>query len=56
MSYGITKLRLTPKEEEYIKRWVLVIQAWGFPPRVAQLQEMGEELLQAKGDYKELCT
>ena len=54
VSYGITKQRLTPEEEDSIKSWVLEIQAWGFPPRVAQLREMEEELLQAKGDYKEL--
>ena len=41
-------------EEECIKIWVLEIQSWGFPPRVAQLREMSRELLRAKGDYKEL--
>ncbi len=54
VSYGITKQRLTPEGEDSIKSWVFEIQAWEFPPRVAQLREMGEELLQAKGDYKEL--
>ena len=53
-SYGISKQRLTPEEEESIKNWVLEIQSWGFPPRVAQLREMAVELLQAKGDHKEL--
>ena len=53
-SYGILKQRLTPEEEESIKSWVLEIQSWGFPPRVAQLREMATELLQAKGDYREL--
>ena len=53
VSYGIFKRRLTP-EEESIKSWVLEIQSWGFPPRVAQLREMATELLQAKGDYREL--
>ncbi len=53
VSYGISKRRLTP-EEESIKSWVLEIQSWGFPPRVAQLREMATELLQAKGDYREL--
>ena len=52
--YGISKQRLTPEEEESIKSWVLEIQSWGFPPRVAQLREMATELLQAKGDYQEL--
>lgn len=45
---------MTPEGEDSIKSWVFEIQAWGFPSRVAQLREMGEELLQAKGDYKEL--
>ncbi len=34
--YGISKQRLTPEEEESIKNWVLRIQSWGFPPRVAK--------------------
>ena len=58
-SYGVTKQRLTSEEEESIENWVLEIQSWGFSPRVAQLREMAEELLQARGDYKELginCT
>ena len=37
VSYGVTKQRLTPEEEDSIKSWVLEIQAWGFPPRVTQL-------------------
>ena len=53
VSYGISKQRLTSEEEESIKNWVLEIQSWGFPSRVAQLLEMPVELLQAKGDYKE---
>ena len=52
--YGVTKQRLTPEEEDSITSWVLEIQTWEFPPRVAQLKEMGEELLQAKGDNKPL--
>ena len=43
-SYGVTKQRLTPEEEESIENWVLEIQSWG----------IAEELLQARGDYKEL--
>ena len=54
ISCRISKRRLTPEEEESIKSWVLEIQSQGFPPRVAQLREMAEELLKAKGDYKEL--
>lgn len=54
VSYRVTKQRLTPEEEDSIKSWVLEIQTWGFPPRVAQLREMREELLQAKEDNKSL--
>ena len=53
-SYGISQRKLTLEAEKSIKSWVLEIQSWGFPPRVAQLREMAEELLRAKGDYKEL--
>ena len=54
VSYGISQRKLTLEAEKSIKSWVLEIQSWGFPPRVAQLREMAEELLRAKGDYKEL--
>ena len=54
VSYGISQRKLTPEEEESIKSWVLEIQSWGFSPRIAQLQEMAQELLRAKRDYKEL--
>ncbi len=54
VSYGISQRKQTPKEEESIKSWVLEIQSWGFPLKVAQLQEMAQELLRTKGDYKEL--
>ena len=47
VSYGTSKQRLTPEEGKSIKSWVLKIQAWGFPPRVAQLREIAE-----KGYYK----
>ena len=52
--YGVSKQRLIPEEEKLIKSWVLNIQLWRFFLRVSQLQEMAEELLQARGDYKEL--
>ena len=54
LSYAVSKQRLTPEEEESIQNLVLEIQSWGFPPRVAQLQEMTEELLQARHEFKEL--
>ena len=43
-----------PEEEEFLQSWVLQVQSRGFPPRIAQLREMVEELLQAKQDFKEL--
>ncbi len=43
--YPVSKQRLTPEEEESIQKWVLEIQSWGFPPRVAQLREMVNEFL-----------
>ena len=45
---------MTPEEEKSVENWLLLIQSWGFPPRVTQLRAMAEELLQAKNDYKEL--
>ncbi len=30
------------------------IQSWGFPTKVAQLQEMAKELLQTRHNFKEL--
>ena len=52
--YPVLKQKLTPKEEKSIQKWVLEIQFWGFSPRVAQLREMVEELLQARHNFKEL--
>ena len=52
--YITSKQRLTPEEEESLQSWVLQVQSWGFPPRIAQLREMAEELLRAKQDFKEL--
>lgn len=42
------------EEEKSIKSSVLEISLWEFPLRVAQLQEIAEELLQAKKVYKKL--
>ena len=53
VSYVTSKQRLTP-EEGSLQSWVLQLQSWGFPPRIAQLREMAEELLRAKQDFKEL--
>ncbi len=54
VSYSISQRKLIPEEEEFIKSWVLEIQAWKFPPSVARLQEMAEESLRAQSDYKVL--
>ena len=54
VSYIASKQRLTPEEEESLQTWVLQLQSWGFPPRIAQLREMAQELLRAKQDFKEL--
>lgn len=51
--YCILQQKLTLKEEDSIKDLVLEIQPLGFPPRVAQLQEMAEELSQAKENLLE---
>ena len=52
--YITSKQRLTHKEEEFLQSWVLQLQSWRFPPRIAQLRKMAEELLRAKQDFKEL--
>ena len=51
--FRVTKsgLRTTLKDEV---RERLKLQSWGFPPRIAQLREMTEELLRVKQDFKEL--
>ncbi len=54
LSHAILKHKLTPEEEESIQNWVLEIQSWGFPPKVAQLHEMAEKFLQARHDFKAL--
>ncbi len=46
--------KLTPEEEESLQSWVLQLQSLGFPPRIAPLHKMTEELLQAKQDFKKL--
>ncbi len=54
LPYGILKRKLTSEEEESIKIWVLEVQSLIFPPRVAKLQKMTTEFLQAGGDYRDL--
>ena len=52
--YITSKQRLTPKEEEHRQNWMLQLQSWGFPPRIAKLCKIAEELLRAKQDFKKL--
>lgn len=54
VSYITSKQRLTPEEEASRQNWVLQLQSWGFPPRIAQLCEIAQVLLRAKQDFKEL--
>ncbi len=35
LSYGVSKQRLISEEEESLKNWVLLLQAWSWPPKVA---------------------
>lgn len=46
--------RLSPVEEKTLVRWICQLEAWGFPPRISQLQAMASELLRKKGDMKPL--
>ena len=55
VSYITSKQQLTPEEEKSLQSWVLQLQSWEFPPRIAQLREIAKELLQTKQDFKELC-
>ena len=42
--------RLTPEEEEAIVKYILQLQAWGWPARVEQVRSMATELLLHKED------
>ena len=46
--------QLSPGEEEALSDWMLLLASWGWPVRVEQLCGMACELLQAKGDTKDL--
>ena len=43
--YITSKQQLMLKEKESLQDLVLHLQFWGFPPRIAQLREMAEDLL-----------
>ena len=46
--------RLSPREEEALAEWMLLLASWGWPVKVEQLRGMACELLQIKDDTKEL--
>jgi hypothetical protein len=46
--------RLSPGEEQALVLWICQLQNWGWPAKVYQVRGMAQELLQAKGDTKEL--
>jgi hypothetical protein len=61
MKGGMSKLeanqatqRLSPSEEDALQDWMLELASWGWPARVEQLRGMATDLLQEKGDTKEL--
>jgi len=42
--------RLSPHEEDALIRWIDTMTAWGWPPRIKQLETMAKHLMKAKGD------
>ncbi len=42
--------RLSPHEEDALIRWLDTMTAWGWPPRIKQLEVMAKHLMEAKGD------
>jgi hypothetical protein len=48
------KQRVSVQEEEAIRRWILQLGAWGWPPLVSQVNRMAIEVLKAKGDTEPL--
>ena len=46
--------RLFPEEEAILVKWIIRLQAWGWPARVEQARFMAEDLLRAKGDMQPL--
>ena len=45
--------RLSPREEEALAEWMLLLASWGWPVKVEQLHDMACELLQVKNNIKE---
>ncbi len=46
--------RLSVHEENALIRWIDTITAWGWPPRIGQLETMAKHLMTAKGDLDPL--
>jgi hypothetical protein len=46
--------RLSVGEEDALRDWMLELASWGWPVQVEQLRGMALELLQEKGNTKEL--
>jgi hypothetical protein len=41
-------------EERIIKRYIIQLEVWGWPPIVSQVQKMAKELFIAKGDLRKV--
>ena len=46
--------RLSPREEEALRDWIIQLAVWGWPVQVWQLHAMASSLLLRKGDTKPL--
>ena len=44
--------RLSPREEEALRDWIIQLAAWGWPVQVWQLHAMASSLLIGKGNTK----
>jgi hypothetical protein len=42
--------RLSVQEEGLLRKWVLQLGAWGWPPLISQLYRMASELCKSNGD------
>ena len=54
VSASQARQRLSVQEEEALKRWILQLGAWGWPPLISQVYKMASKLLKAKGDMEPL--
>ena len=42
------------QEEDALIRWIDTMTAWGWPPRIGQLESMAKHLMTVKGDLDPL--